>query len=127
MSVQNLQKKHHTLLVHSITIITTVAFNVLLLKVEIANHETQINMVLNEGKKMKSVSHYGEEEIQSKMTELQQHWQELKVCWILFIHLAIIINYDVIFRMQPMPVNSCYWIHMRHNNISLMLWKLSFE
>lgn len=49
-------------------------------KTEIANHESQINLVLKEGQRMKAEGHYGEEEIHSNILELQQQWEELKVC-----------------------------------------------
>ena len=57
---------------------------ILFIQIEIANHESRINVVLKEGEKMITEGHYGEEEIQTKITELQHHWQNLKVFYTIY-------------------------------------------
>jgi spectrin alpha len=61
IGVQNLMKKHQAL------------------QAEIAGHEPRINNVCSIGNKMTDDGHFASEEIQQKIGEIQDRWQQLKV------------------------------------------------
>lgn len=49
------------------------------LQAEIAGHEPRINNVCTHGNKMTDDGHFASEEIQQKIEEIQDRWQQLKV------------------------------------------------
>lgn len=49
------------------------------LQAEIAGHESRIKNVCTHGNKMTDDGHFASEEIQQKIEELQDRWQQLKV------------------------------------------------